>query len=392
MDVTSLLQGALEDAGLALALLLYPERGASATLGHVNTTLARMLGQPRTALQGAELVELQRLVPSATQWTTLVDALTTRMPLELDLALNAGAAETWLGLRLTFPRHGADGISHAVLTGRDITEKRRAAQQGGQSQRLLASIFLRLAVPVAIVRADGEIMMSNPALKSLLGYGPKDLPILRVQDLTAAEDAERAQAARMRQIQDGNRYDMVLSVLAKGDIKIPVHLTSMLVHDGDRRLRVVTLLPSTTAQPMLSGAALPVARDKGELRAVSLAAFRASFGNSWERIAMRAMMKAEQIIRRRLGPNDIINRVDDHNFVVWFDSPDQAQNAQVLSQAVREIRLCFLTDFGEEAAAHVSATIVPAQNWQPGSAAAAPKPMPTSRVFEQMLYARKTQR
>jgi GGDEF domain-containing protein len=84
--------------------------------------------------------------------------------------------------------------------------------------------------------------------------------------------------------------------------------------------------------------------------AVSIAAFKAALGPEWPRVAHRAMAKAEQIVKRRLVAGDILSRSGDHGFVVWFAGTDRQHNESVLSAIAREVRIRFLTDYGEEAA------------------------------------------
>ena len=249
--------------------------------------------------------------------------------------------------------------------------------------RLLAAIFTRVAVPVAILSADDRFTLANPALYHLLGVSVAQLDAMRAPDLTPAEYAPLARAARDKQMQDGERYELTLAVVTHGGVPACVRLTSMLLPDRGHRYRVVTLVPTEAAGHAIL-ADTPPTRNTGELRAVSLAAFRAAFGDNWAKIASRAMLKAEHILLRRLAARDVVNRSDDHSFVIWFDSADTQKNEAVLAGCVREIRLRFLADFGEDAAAYVRAVIVPGAG---GTAGAAPLavPLPTRNLFEKML-------
>jgi hypothetical protein len=86
----------------------------------------------------------------------------------------------------------------------------------------------------------------------------------------------------------------------------------------------------------------------GQIEKISLAAFKDALGETWQRVGLRAMMKAEQIIKRRLGPRDVLSRTSDHSFVIWFAGNDVDSVDRVLDRTVRDIRLCFLMDFGDE--------------------------------------------
>ena len=355
MIVAGLIEDALEEAGIAVAVILHPRLGAAALIGHSNRPFSRIMGQPRPLLEGKTIGELRALVVDKGSWSMLLEALKAGAPMQMDLPVRVGVDDQWLAVQLTFQGRPPNS-SHAILTARDITGTRRVAAMEDHSLRLLAAIFSKIDVAVVLVTGNGEIMMANPAMHHLLGYSADELKGLDVQDLTAAESAEAAQTARAKQLRDGERYDMQIDTVDKMGRHIPVRLTSVLLRDGDQRLRVVTLIPETPHDTSPAHATLAVSR-VGELRAVSLAAFRSACGPDWERLATRAMMLAEQIIRHRLRPDDVVSRSDGHSFVIWFHSADEDRNAAILTAMVREIRLRFLTEFGEEVAAHVSATM-----------------------------------
>jgi len=103
------------------------------------------------------------------------------------------------------------------------------------------------------------------------------------------------------------------------------------------------------AEEMDDPFALPP-RSDGQVLAVSIAAFKAALGPEWPRVAHRAMAKAEHIVKRRLAAGDILSRSGDHGFVIWFGSTDRQHNESVLTAIARDVRIRFLTDYGEEAA------------------------------------------
>ena len=380
MDVAVRVEAALDHAGTAVALLS-PVGGAEWVLRHVNGPFARLLGMTHGAIsRPAE--DLAALFANPGDWTLLLRALHMGTACQMDVRLHSAGAERWLGLRVAFGPE--TDVRDAVLIGWDVTAARRDAARDESSRRLLASIFARMSAPVAIVAADGTVTMSNTAFQQLLAINPAEAQLIRVDDLTPPEYAAAARAARAKQLVDGERYEMGLEALAKNGSRIPVWLTSVLLRDRDQRLRVVTLIPLS---PDGTPAALP-ARDVGEVRVISLAAFRLLFGEGWERIATRAMLKAEHIIKRRLGAGDLVSRNDDHKFVIWFESTDTDHNESVLNGAAREIRLRLMTDFGEEAASYVSATVVPGLAEAAGSGGKPGPALPTRSQFEDMLRAR----
>jgi CheY-like chemotaxis protein len=106
--------------------------------------------------------------------------------------------------------------------------------------------------------------------------------------------------------------------------------------------------PVDDAPALLDNPFAPPPYSDGQVQAISLGAFKAALGPEWPRVALRAMIKAEHIIKRRLAAGDVLTRSGDHSFIVWFNTADAKQNEAVLAAAVREIRIRFLTDYGEE--------------------------------------------
>ena len=360
-----LILDALEERGDAMMVVAHPAAGEAATIRTVNGPFARIVGHAADALAGTPVGGLRRMV-AAEHWEALMTALRTQAPLDLDMRLVVGGHEIWLGFGLTF-QMDADNVALALMLGRDITETRRRSAREAQSQRLLVSIFARISTPVLLVQGDGTIAMSNPAYHRMIGYSAEELVGRNVADLTLRESFEAALRARAAVPPDGT-YELGIVMLAKSGARVAVQLTSTLLDDAqDRGLRVTTLIPYI-APPAMSGAgsdaapagpdARPRPRSVGQVQAISLAALRDAVGEDWPRVASRALLLAEQIIRHRLDPADVMVRSDDDGFVIWFDGAEAARNLAVLTAATREIRLRFLCDFGEEMACHVSSVVV----------------------------------
>ena len=331
-----------------------------------------------TELTGATFQAILDRVATAASREWLLQSLKSGTSVELDLLLMAGGLESWLGLRLSFPRPGVSGVRNAIIIGRDITVARKNATQEDKMRQMLAQMFMRINAAVAIIGQAGELVMCNMAYRQLTGYSAEELKRMRVQDLTPPDLHEESDRAREAQFAGVERYEMDFETLSKGGTRVPVRLTSILLPESDQQYRVVTLIPRVVASNdhgPVEAAALTAAvqvyatRDRGELRAISLEALRSSCGADWERIAMRAMLRAEHSIRRRMEREDVVSRLNDTDFVVWFGSDDQSRNAATLQAIVRDVRLSFLTEFGEEISSYVSATLVPGVAPPPPAAA-----------------------
>ncbi len=69
----------------------------------------------------------------------------------------------------------ADGTPRgAVVTGRDVTEQRRAEEVVRESEARLRAVLEHLPVGVAIADAEGRLVQGNPALRAI--WGRRDLP------------------------------------------------------------------------------------------------------------------------------------------------------------------------------------------------------------------------
>ena len=386
MALPAVIESGLDEAGTAVAVIVHPERGSAAIIEYANRPFAAVMRRSQAELTGATFQLVLDLVSRTDRREQLLRSLASGSAIEVDVPLMANSIESWFGLRLSFPPPGVSGVRNAILIGRDITVARKNATQEDKMRQMLAQIFMRINAPVTIVGRGGELVMCNTAFRQLTGFTAEELKRIRAEDLTPPEFLEALARARENQFAGGERYEMDMDTLVKGGHRVAVRLTSVLLQDSDQEYRVVTLIPR--AMPShgvgpVEAAALTAAiqayttRDRGELRAVSLEALRTLCGADWERIAVRAMLRAEHAIRKRLGRDDVVSRLDDSNFVVWFSSEDESRNAATLQAIVRDVRLSFMTEFGEEISSYVSATLVPGVPAAVAVPAAKPHPVTT---------------
>lgn len=350
MDLSTLLEEALAERGNAVMLIARPRDGEDAVIRAGNVPFARILGWPANRVAGMRLRELRPFVERPEDWMMLIAAVRSLSALAVDLRLRVKGREVWLGFNLTFK---LDGDGFGILIGRDITEERERSLRESESQRLLASVFLRIGAAVAIIDNDSAVLMANPACQQLLGYGPGEMNGKHVDGMIAPESAASVRTARTGQLGGAGDYVLRMAVLTKGGARVPVTLHSTLLRDArDRQLRVATLIPD--AMPPSTSPAKMV-EDTGQVRVVSLDAIEAACGKEWPLIADRAMLLAEQILKRHLGSADVLRKRNDHTYLIWFDSNNEARNAAVVAAATEEIRQRMLEDADDVARDLVSA-------------------------------------
>ncbi len=234
----------------------------------------------------------------------------------------------------------------------DLTVARREVVRQTHSQRLLAGVFMRIKTPVVVVRADGFVLMANQAFQMLLGYDSKGIAGLNISALLPLDCAGAARAARAQQMLDGGCYALPMEIMSKNGTSLRVTMNSSLLRESDnKQIRVITL----TTDPGSEQGAL-TGHGANQVEVLSLSSLRQAIGADWSRICDRGLSLAEQVVRRMLGPDDILKRGKGDSFVIWFADGDQSRNALVIARAMYGIRSVFMTQFGSKITARVQAS------------------------------------
>ncbi|MGI4793335.1 MAG: PAS domain S-box protein [Janthinobacterium lividum] len=234
----------------------------------------------------------------------------------------------------------------------DLTVARREVVRQTHSQRLLASVFMRIKTPVVVVRADGFILMANQAFQMLLGYDSKGIAGLNISALLPLDCAGAARAARAQQMLDGGCYALPMEIMSKAGSTLHVTMNSSLLRESDsKQIRVITL--TACSEP---GQPASAVRGANRVEVLSLDSLRQAIGSDWARVSDRGMSLAEQVVKRLLAPDDILKRGKGDSFVIWFSDSNQSQNAIVIARAMYGIRRVFMTEFGSKISARVEAS------------------------------------
>ena len=239
-----------------------------------------------------------------------------------------------------------------IILGRDITESLQARQQQSAIQGLLAKVFLCVKAPVAIDVRERHILMTNPALDDLLGYGAGQLVGKLAIECNAPDARAAVIAARQRQIEDGKEYTVATRLLRADGSEVAAELTSTTVQREDlRRFRIITVL-KLEQQPVTPPVMVHVA---GKIRLIGLDEVRHALGPRWAAVAARAMASAEHVISSRCSSGDTWSRTPDGGFLICFADASEEEAAFRAAALAREIRTRLIGEGETDATANVSA-------------------------------------
>ena len=337
-----------------------------------NEGFSRACGRTPEQLSGTEFRDLLAAETSHATVADLEQAMAAGKPLRTEIELRGREGGTfWLGFHLTPvlapPRHGpprlgsATAAPHFVLIGKDVTERQRHAQASRTTERLFASAFLNIDAALAVATATRIVVAASGTFHRLFGAAANTLTGTHLDDLfDRATGAALSQAAAaclageaqppMEAIclrQDGARFSSIASL-------------SMIEGDGGRRLLAIALhrtLQGIAADGEEQRSAAPDgAAARGKICRIGLGDVRALLGERWAGLAMRAMMLAETVIKRRLAPQDVFSRTTDEGFLIWFGEGGRHEEISLrVARIEREMRIVLLTEFVDPFVASVSA-------------------------------------
>jgi PAS domain S-box-containing protein/putative nucleotidyltransferase with HDIG domain len=150
---------------------------------YVNSKAAASVGRSPEELVGALRADLFGGETAARMESSLQLVFETGEPLEVDSQLEYPTGERWVSTSLV-PIKDAEGRVEAVFgTSRDITERKRAADELSRYRLLAAEAH---DIMLFVRAADGAIVEANAAAEAAYGYSREELLQLRIGDLQPA--------------------------------------------------------------------------------------------------------------------------------------------------------------------------------------------------------------
>jgi PAS domain-containing protein len=352
--VLPVVAAALEASGTIVAVFDVPADGPTRlAFNEANGVFLRFSGFCRAEVIGRHLDLIAE--PGAAALPGIEAALASFSPYRGDLACRASdRAVKWLGLHLMPVTEPVSGARQYVLIGRDITVQRREGAQARMVQSLLLKSFMLADRAVAIVAADDRIIMANPRLEALLGATAGGLTGRFALDTILPPYRQLVQDARTAQPADDTESCSIdVEMDCRGRAAAPA--SARFARMGGTELAGVAMM---TILPRRVAAAQPTQLlVAGKIRFVSLDAVRAVLKGKWEGAAARVLETAEQMIRRRLQPADILSRTADKGFTICFADSTETEASDLAATLARDITRHLIGRGDDEAMLKISAIV-----------------------------------
>ena len=205
-------------------------------------------------------------------------------------------------------------------------------------QGLLAKSFMLAEAALAIVKPDGNFLLTNRCFDKLSGQLDGSFAGRSSLENVCPTSRSSLSAAREKQGADGLPFTMDIEIKGVRGDPIAVRLASAIVEGGERqRFRVITLHPQGSETPVED----PGPRDhtiRGRSVFINFDEIRASLGDRWSTVADRVLSIAEGMIRRRLEEGDRLSLNGERGFTIRFAHAEEAQTALRAASIARDIR------------------------------------------------------
>jgi PAS domain S-box-containing protein len=203
---------------------------------YVNPAGCALLGRRREDLVGRHLCEFihpedrEKAIARARAWrdgTHPAERVTERL-------LHADGRTIWLDYSLDEIRF--EGRRTTLVTGVDVTDRRRTEEELEKSQERFRAAFLGAAIGKSILGLDRRFLQVNPAVCRILGYEVAELVGRSVEEITHPDDREKTRRFIARQLEGGaDSGSFEKRCLHKDGRVVWCLVTSTVVRDPDGR-------------------------------------------------------------------------------------------------------------------------------------------------------------
>jgi len=153
------------------------------------------------------------------------------------------------------------------------TERQIAFEQIRRTGEMFEALHQRAPIGMALLRADGTFMRTNPAFQKITGYNDAELAQMREQDLTAPAFQSMDHDARVALDLTGTVMPYEKAYIARGGVEVPVRVSAVVVGDEVADKSVWWLVEDVTARRQMLDA---LRTSETEARMLSAAASHTS--------------------------------------------------------------------------------------------------------------------
>jgi PAS domain S-box-containing protein len=134
-------------------------------------------------------------------------------------------------------------IVGAVVTFRDITERKRLEELLRRSEERYRSVFESAANLIISVDSEGIILDCNHRSEDVIGYAPEEIIGKGLLDLIHPDDREKAQVSLREVLSEGFDYHKRYSMVGKDGKVINVQMNAAAAKDsGGKYIRTICMI------------------------------------------------------------------------------------------------------------------------------------------------------
>jgi len=231
----------------------------------------------------------------------------------------------WLELTCTNLLHDPD-VEGLVLTGRDVTERKRAEEALRVNEERFRALLLNSSDVITVLSEEGRVIYASPSVEHLLGYPAEKVLEMDVFELVPPEDLERAAS-------------ILLDLLERDDVSEPIEMRARHA-DGTYRW-LEAMAKNMLDDPNIGGIVVNV-RDVTERKRAQDELARQALSDGLTGLANRALLlervAAALAHSERTGRLTAVLFLDIDHFKLVNDSLGHAVGDQLLIMVADRLR------------------------------------------------------